>query len=177
MAIFKKDRVNYMHLFTAVKNAIQQLTALLDQLTAAQYQQPSAYLSGSTIGQHTRHIIELYQCLLNGYDQQSVCYDDRKRDVRIETDILVAKDLLQHISDNISKENIDLQLTGTYDQTAKEQLHIATNYYRELLYNYEHSIHHMALIRVGIKEVSTAVVADDFGIASSTIRHREQCAQ
>ncbi|MFY7839185.1 MAG: hypothetical protein ACOVP7_02865 [Lacibacter sp.] len=166
-----------MHLFTAVKNVLQQLTAVLDQLTAEQYQMASAYLSGSTIGQHTRHVIELYQCLLKGYDVQQVCYDDRKRDVRIETDILFAKELLQQIAGTVNKENIDLQLTGTYDKAANGQIHITTNYYRELLYNHEHTIHHMALIRVGLKEVSTAVIDPDFGIASSTIRHKEQCAQ
>ncbi|RXK58280.1 DinB family protein [Lacibacter luteus] len=166
-----------MHLFTAVKNVLQQLIAVLDQLTAEQYQTASAYLSGSTIGQHTRHVIELYQCLLNGYDRQYVCYDDRKRDVRIETDLLFAKELLQQIASAVSKENIDLQLAGTYDKTSNEQIHITTNYYRELLYNHEHTIHHMALIRVGLKEVSAAVIEADFGIASSTIRNKQQCAQ
>ena len=166
-----------MQLFTAVKKSIQQLTAVLEQLTAEQYCAASVNLSGSSIGQHTRHIIELYQCLLQGYDQQSVCYDNRKRDVQLETDLSFAKQSLQHIASSIVKDDIQLQLAGVYDAEAQEPLQLSTNYYRELLYNYEHTIHHLALIRVGLKEAGVTSVAEDFGIASSTIRHREQCAQ
>lgn len=166
-----------MQLFVAVKKSIQQLTDALDQLTAEQYSAASANLSGSSIGQHTRHIIELYQCLLNGYEQQYVCYDDRKRDVRIETDLAFAKQSLLNIATSVEREDIQLQLAGVYDEEAQEQLQLSTNYYRELLYNYEHTIHHMALIRVGLKEAGATSIAENFGIASSTIRHREQCAQ
>ena len=166
-----------MQLFAAVKKSIQQLTDVLDQLTAGQYSAASANLSGSSIGQHTRHIIELYQCLLNGYEQQYVCYDDRKRDVRIETDLAFAKQSLLNIATSVEREDIQLQLAGVYDEEAQEQLQLSTNYYRELLYNYEHTIHHMALIRVGLKEAGATSIAENFGIASSTIRHREQCAQ
>ncbi len=166
-----------MQLFTAVKKSIQQLTAVLEKLTADQYSAASANLSGSSIGQHTRHIIELYQCLLQGYDQQSVCYDNRKRDVRLETDLSFAKQSLLHVASSIVKDDIQLQLAGVYDAEAQEPLQLSTNYYRELLYNYEHTIHHLALIRVGLKEAGVTFIAEDFGIASSTIRHREQCAQ
>lgn len=166
-----------MQLYHAIRSSFQQLIVVLEQLTADQYKTPSENLSGSSIGQHTRHIIELYQCLLNGYSAGKVCYDDRKRDSRIETDQHFAKQLLHDISSAISKDNIELQLAGTYDEQSSEKLQLTTNYYRELLYNHEHTIHHMALIRVGLKELTTEPVAEHFGIASSTIRHREQCAQ
>lgn len=166
-----------MQLYIQIRKTLHQLTALLGQLTAKQYQQPSAYLSGSSIGQHTRHIIELYQCLLTGYEQQTVCYDNRKRDVRLETDLSFANQALQHIASSIERNNIQLQLAGVYDTEEQEPLQLSTNYYRELLYNYDHTIHHLALIRVGLKEAGVTSVAEDFGIASSTIRHREQCAQ
>lgn len=173
LAYFQK----HMQLFTAVKKSIQQLTDVLDQLTAEQYCAASQNLSGSSIGQHTRHIIELFQCLVNGYEQQYVCYDDRKRDVRIETDLSLAKQSLLNIASSVEREDVQLQLAGVYDNEAQEPLQLSTSYYRELLYNYEHTIHHMALIRVGLKEAGAASAADHFGIATSTIRHREQCAQ
>lgn len=166
-----------MQLYQAIRSTFQQLTVVLEQLTPDQYKTPSENLSGSSIGQHTRHIIELYQCLLNGYETGIISYDDRKRDVLIETDQHFAKQLLSDISSSIDKENVELQLTGAYKEYSADKLHIATNYYRELLYNHEHTIHHMALIRVGLKELITEPVAEHFGIASSTIRHREQCAQ
>jgi hypothetical protein len=54
---------------------------------------------------------------------------------------------------------------------------IPSNYYREIAYNLEHTIHHMALIRVGINEVSMIELPQDFGVAYSTIKYRQQCAQ
>jgi uncharacterized damage-inducible protein DinB len=166
-----------MQLYNAIKTSFQQLNEVLDQLTAEQYQTPSENLSGSSVGQHTRHIIELFQCLLAGYENGSICYDDRKRDVRIESDPLFARQLLADIASSIERTNIELQLSGVYDDTSTDQLHLTTNYNRELLYNLEHTVHHMALIRVGLKELKTEFVTEHFGIASSTIRHREQCAQ
>jgi hypothetical protein len=166
-----------MQLYNAINTSFQQLNEVLDQLTPEQYKTPSENLSGSSIGQHTRHVIELFQCLLAGYTSGTICYDDRKRDVRIETDPLFAKQLLADIASSIEHENIELQLSGVYDETSTEQLHLTTNYNRELLYNLEHTVHHMALIRVGLKELKTEPVGEHFGIASSTIRHREQCAQ
>jgi hypothetical protein len=166
-----------MQLYNAIKTSFQQLNEVLDQLTPDQYQTPSENLSGSSVGQHTRHVIELFQCLLAGYTSGTICYDDRKRDVRIETDPLFAKQLLGDIASSMEKENIELQLAGVYDKSSTDQIHLTTNYNRELLYNLEHTVHHMALIRVGLKELKTELVGEQFGIASSTIRHREQCAQ
>jgi hypothetical protein len=35
----------------------------------------------------------------------------------------------------------------------------------------------MALIRVGITEISSIELPQDFGVAGSTVKHRKQCAQ
>ena len=58
-----------------------------------------------------------------------------------------------------------------------DNLEIDTNFYREALYNIEHTIHHMALIRVGIKEVSSITLPEYFGVAPSTIQHKKACVQ
>jgi hypothetical protein len=40
------------------------------------------------------------------------------------------------------------------------------------VYNVEHAIHHMALIKVGLKEVCPAVkIPADFGVAVSTVKY------
>ena len=166
-----------MQLQQAVNNVFVQLSATLDQLSQEQYVQPCKTLFNATIGQHVRHIIELFQCLHNGYDSGKVNYENRKRDARIETDKTFAASLLPEIYKALSRENKSLELEACYDEHAAGSLHIATNFYREVAYNLEHTIHHMALIRVGITEVSTIELPEEFGVASSTIKYRQQCAQ
>ena len=70
-----------------------------------------------------------------------------------------------------------MKLEAFYGDADSSVMSLPTNYYRELMYNLEHSVHHMALIRVGLKEFSAWHIVENFGIASSTIRHKKQCAQ
>lgn len=160
-----------------ISNVFMQLTDSLEQLTVDEYSRPSKILFNASIGQHVRHIIELYICLYNGYESGTVNYEKRKRDLRIETDKDFAIELMQMICNNIDKPDRDLLLEANYDEQSAEDIIVATNYHRELLYNLEHTVHHMALIRIGINEVSSINVPDSFGVASSTIKYRKTCAQ
>ena len=48
---------------------------------------------------------------------------------------------------------------------------------RELQYNLEHTIHHAALIKIGVLSlVPDAVLPDTFGVAPSTVRYKSQSA-
>ena len=160
-----------------IRNVFAQLSESLDLLSPAQYTQRSKLLFNATIGQHVRHIIELYICLYNGYETGTVNYEKRKRDRMIETDKQFATGLLKEIVQQISKANKPLYLLTYYDDLRAEPEKISTNYYREIAYNLEHTIHHMALIRVGLRELGDIQVDDSFGVASSTLKYRKQCVQ
>lgn len=166
-----------MQLQQAVNNVFVQLENTLNQLSAHEYIQPSTRLGQNTIGQHIRHIIELFQCLEKGYDSGLVNYEKRNRDIRIETDQEFARTLLQEVYQQLKRPDKNLVLEACYDDSEAESIHITTNFYREIAYNLEHTIHHMALIRVGINEVSSISLPEDFGVASSTVKYRKQCAQ
>jgi hypothetical protein len=160
-----------------IQNVFVQLSESLNQLSDAEYSQPSNILFSATIGQHVRHIIELFLCLENGYETGTVNYEKRKRDYRIETDKNFAASLLKDIYRRLNRPNKDIVLEAEdYGDTA-ETVAIPSNYYREIAYNLEHTIHHMALIRVGINEVSSITLPNEFGVAYSTIKFRQQCAQ
>jgi hypothetical protein len=166
-----------MQLQHAVNNTFVQLADTLNQLSHQQYSQPCGTLFKNTIGQHVRHIIELFQCLDKGYVAGVVNYEHRKRDVDIETNKDLAAKLLKEIHAGLSKPDKPLILEAMYDDLNNEPITISTNYNREIAYNLEHTIHHMALIRVGINEVSNVTLPEHFGVASSTVKHRQQCAQ
>jgi hypothetical protein len=166
-----------MQLQQAVNNVFVQLAESLERISQQEYIQPCQTLFNNTIGQHVRHIIELFQALEKGYEPGVVNYENRKRDKAIESDKAFATLLLMQIHSGLSKANKDLTLEATYDDLAEEPICIATNYFREVAYNLEHTIHHMALIRVGFNEVSSITLPDDFGVASSTVKFKKQCAQ
>jgi hypothetical protein len=49
---------------------------------------------------------------------------------------------------------------------------VTTTYFREIVYNTEHTIHHLALIKVALIEMKLAIVDASFGMAYSTIRFK-----
>ena len=96
---------------------------------------------------------------------------------RIETEKDFAIRLLQEIYDRVDRPNIDLVMRAEDYEDGTVMIEIPTNYYREIAYNLEHTIHHMALIRVGINEISNVVLSQEFGVAYSTIKYRQECAR
>ncbi len=166
-----------MELQKTLSHVFLQLSLSLDQLEKGQYDRPCKNLSGNTIGQHVRHVIEMFQYLETGYLSGEVDYEKRKRDHQIETDNNFAIGLLQEIMEQITKENKSLNLLTYYDDLADRPEKIATNYYREIAYNLEHTIHHMALIRVGMRDLGDFSVDDSYGVAPSTLKYRKQCVQ
>ena len=166
-----------MQLKQSIKNIFVQINDSILQLSNEQYKQPSKHLFNATIGQHVRHIIELFICLGKGYESGVINYEKRNRDLRIETDKDFARELLAGIYRSLHAPDKTLLLEANYNELSEETMLIETNYYREILYNLEHTIHHMALIRVGINEISSIVLPQDFGVAASTLKHKKACAQ
>lgn len=160
-----------------IQNVFVQLTESLNQLTKEEYTQPSSILFNASIGQHVRHIIELFLCLEKGCESGTVNYEKRKRDYALETDKELAVQLLKDIYHRLERPNTGLTLEAEDYEDNSSVVTIPSNYYREVAYNLEHTIHHMALIRVGINEVSTISLPAEFGVAYSTIKYRQQCAQ
>jgi hypothetical protein len=50
---------------------------------------------------------------------------------------------------------------------------------RELIYNIEHTIHHLAIVKIALKSSIPGMhLPEHFGVAPSTIRYRQEaCAQ
>ena len=161
-------------LITSINNTLTELSDLLSQLGNSDYTKTCYDLSNATIGEHTRHIIEMFQCLENQYNVAVVNYDDRKRDYQIQTDVEFARKAIGTVISNLNKPNKNVVLQQIIDG---EELRIESNYYRELLYNLEHCIHHQALIKVAVLQNENLSIDENFGVARSTIEYRKQCAQ
>jgi hypothetical protein len=164
-----------MQLHTACRQILDELTLVIDQIQEADFVRPAATLSNSTIGQHIRHTLEFFLCLREGFDSNLVNYDKRSHDKLIESDKVLALAALSGIREFVDTHTADkaLRLEVGYGKTEEFQS-ISTNYFRELTYNIEHAVHHMALIKIGVRELAPYVtLPPGFGIAASTIRHQE----
>jgi hypothetical protein len=160
--------------FTSVKQTLFELQHLLNQISEDDYSKPIEYLSNASIGEHTRHIIELFQCAINSYEVGELNYDNRNRNLLIQTSPTYAIEKIDEICTTIEKENKDIILESVFFE---EVSRINTNYFREVIYNLEHCIHHQALIKVAVFQFEYLVINENFGVAPSTIVFRNQCAQ
>ncbi len=156
---------------------LDQLSDSVQQLTEAEFTRPSEVLSGSSIGQHLRHTLEFFICLEQGCARGVINYDQRAHDKLIETDKETALHVINRIRAFVNYQTHDksLVLEVGYDLTSEENVPVQTNYFRELTYNIEHAVHHMAIMKIGIREVARhALIPADFGVAASTIRYRSE---
>ncbi|TAF53273.1 MAG: hypothetical protein EAZ62_04645 [Sphingobacteriia bacterium] len=158
----------------ALIHQLQQLNHLLTQLDPLQFTQPIYHLGGATIGEHTRHILEILHCLLSGYNQGLIDYTNRDRNHALELDLGLALAICQNAGKNFDQIDKPLKL-----QIAKQQdppQWVETSFARELVYQAEHAVHHLALIKTATIELKLNIIDEQFGVAESTIQYRSQQA-
>lgn len=165
-----------------VNNAIllfQDTKYYLERVPDGAYCQPLPKLSMATVGQHTRHFIEFFQCLVEKLDPANAAgdlvlnYDNRRRDKRIETSPTYALMVLELLEKQLPQLNCDETIWLEYtDYILGTSGLLPTSLEREILYNIEHTIHHFALIKIGLNIVEPCLeLPKHFGIAPSTL-HR-----
>ena len=166
-----------MKVIEACESTLNQVGEVIDQIKTADFVQPIEAFNGSSIGQHFRHTLEFFQCLMAGYETGVISYDKRDHDSNIESDKDLALEIVKRTKSFISNCNINkpIQLEVNYSSDADHDVIVGSNMAREITYNIEHAIHHMALIKIGIKEACPYVILPPgFGIAVSTLKYRKQ---
>lgn len=155
---------------------LEQLNDAIARLTAEQYASECNLLSGQTIGKHVRHILELFEEWLNGQQIGKVNYDARQRQLVIETDAQEAQAFAHRINHQLQKVNEDKMITvvGSFALHAPEIV-LQSSVMRELAYNIEHAIHHMAIIQIVIRHQYPHIqLPETFGIAFATRNHQSK---
>ncbi len=164
-----------------LQNNLSEISQLIQKLNNKQYSEKQEVLSFASIGQHVRHVLEFYICLLFEVKAGVVSYEKRKRDLRIENDIHFAIQTIDSINAELSEITQDLPLKLTFIFALEPSCLeiINTTLYRELAYNMEHCVHHQALIKIGLNNLTEDIkISDSFGVSAATIQYRNlQCAQ
>ncbi|WP_281615427.1 hypothetical protein [Flammeovirga sp. SubArs3] len=158
----------------------KQLKNLLTQISEEQFIAPLDLFSGSSIGQHTRHIIEFYQCLIDSVKKgEQICYEDRQRSLTLESDKYNA---LAKIDEQISSfsqldnysEDVVLKVKDYAQNLEMNEWSSPSTISREMHYCNEHTVHHLAIIKVGLMHYFPGLnLNDSFGVAKSTYAYRK----
>jgi hypothetical protein len=158
-------------IFIQLIEQLKSLGNLLTLLDDSQYSQNNSYLGNASIGGHTRHIIELLKCATDGYTSGTIDYHNRTRNLLLESERFKGIQELENLQSQVIKEDKELKLIMEGHDTILPR-YVSTTYYREIVYNTEHTIHHLALIRVALREMQLDIVGEDFGVAYSTLKYR-----
>jgi len=153
-----------------------QMSDLLQRLPLAVYTCPVPLFHGSTVGQHFRHVLEFYTCLIEGSATAQVDYSSRKRNDALSENPATALVALEYITAAIRHLDAQqlLHVQSEFGETAGDGPAYLSSLGRELQYAFDHAVHHLAIIRMGMEAYFPEVpVSADLGIAPSTIKHRQ----
>lgn len=162
-------------LVAAARDVLTQALRLFEPLSAARFSEVAPAPFRASIGQHYRHVLEHFQCLLRGLALGEVNYDARQRDPRIETQPAFAASATRDVLSSLSAwtpRTLDqpcLTVSSVAYQSA-EPSRLDSNIARELAYCIGHAIHHYAIVRLICAQLGVPV-ADEFGYAPSTLKH------
>lgn len=160
---------------------LQQGKTLLQNLDDAAYQHCSENVFNSSVGSHVRHNLDHYSNFLKGIKTGKINYDNRQRDLLIETKRIAAINLINEICNHLNTldepaKPLQIWLADTESLDGKW---ITTTVLRELEFLMSHTIHHYAIITIMCRLEGLAV-EKGFGIAPSTLRYwaesNNQCA-
>jgi len=162
-------------------NILRQGRDLIKNMQDSVYQRSSATIFNSNIGSHVRHNLDHYTSFLAGLECGNINYDNRQRDLLIETDRNAAISLIDKICsrlEGLQKPTKTLQLWISRDGSSKGEW-INTSIARELEFLMSHTIHHYAIITIMCR-LEGLSVEKNFGVAPSTLRYwdesNSQCA-
>ena len=157
-----------MSLQKILNNTLENIIDFLNVLSAEQFGQPIELLQAS-IGEHTRHCIEMIAELYKNYGSGCICYDNRQRDYLLQTDKNAAIAAIEQLQKHAFFENKALTIVQKFEG---QEVSLNTDFERELAFNIEHCIHHQALIKVAAQLLKVEIKDECFGIAHSTVAYK-----
>jgi hypothetical protein len=152
---------------------LQQALTLMDRMDDKIFSTCPLGLAPHKVGSHLRHVLEFYQCFLDGIATSRIDYDARKRDESIE---LRRRSATTSILSVISRLEEVLSLGGDWElavrvENADDDVYLISSVGRELQALSSHTIHHFALIAITLKAHGLEVDRD-FGMSPSTLRYQ-----
>jgi uncharacterized damage-inducible protein DinB len=151
---------------------LSQVRTLVNQLDDATFATNPKDFGPHRVGSHLRHVLEFYECFLNGLPSGRIDYDARQRDITIEKSRRAAiariGGIIRHLEGEALSEGATLSVRM---ENAEADAFLNSSVGRELQALSSHTIHHFALIAVTLR-LHGRHVDPDFGMSPSTLRYQ-----
>ncbi len=155
---------------------LRQALGLLEQLEDTVYSTAAPGFAPHRVGGHLRHVLEFYQCFLEGLDSSHIDYDSRRRDEALELSRAGASKAIRSVihaletRSGVREERIVWVRLEDAEETRVRDTFMESSLSRELQVLSSHTIHHFALIAMTLRAHGIQI-DPDFGMAPSTLRH------
>jgi hypothetical protein len=163
-------------LTVAAQDILKQGLSLLSECDADTYARIAPQPFSASIGQHFRHVLDHFLCLASAIGTGLLNYDHRSRNRLIETNLEYARShtqmliwLFGTLTESECSEACTVECSVDYSD-GEAQVTVST-LGRELAYCISHAVHHYAIMKLICAQVDVAV-ADEFGVAPSTLKFR-----
>jgi hypothetical protein len=160
----------------AGEEVLEQGLTLLAQVDETTYCKLVGQPYRASLGQHYRHVLDHFLCLMAGIKVMEIDYDRRARDPRLETNLEFARATTERlirelrVYDNQMMERpCSVRYSVGYGDT--EPIRLPSVIAREMAFCVGHAVHHYAIIRLLCAELG-ADLGPEFGIAPSTLKYR-----
>jgi len=160
----------------AAEEVLQQGLNLLAQVEETTYGKLVGPPYRASLGQHYRHVLDHFLCLVAGVETLEIDYDRRGRDVRLETSrecACAATEKLirafQAYDDEMMERPCGVRYSVGYGDV--EPIRLPSVVAREVAFCVGHAVHHYAIIRLLCSELG-ANLEPELGIAPSTLKYR-----
>ena len=158
----------------AILLTINQINDLLGQIEPQEYRHPLPEFDGSTLGQHFRHILEFFICLERGVSLGIVDYASRERNLLFEDSPGIAMASLDAFAASLPGMQSTVEVALKAEFGGAERPNYQSTVGRELAFVYDHAIHHLAMIKIGLRCHFPHIQIDrDLGVSPSTIKARK----
>ncbi len=159
------------------KGAIALIDSIINTISvidADLYRRPLEIYNGSTFGKHFRHIHDFFHCLTHQCNSLELDYCNRCRETSIEDhkdSCIAAFQVLQQDLAKLDEHRI-ITVKADFEVSDGVRPEVKTSIGREIMYAYDHAVHHLAIVKIGLNEHCRGLeINQDLGVAASTIRY------
>jgi hypothetical protein len=160
--------------------SLEQGEKLIQSLSTEQYRYKATPLLRSSIGEHFRHITDIYFALIQGFEHGIVDFNLRRRGALGERNREMALGELTQIKTwlrNLNSEcNLLIQIKTEVALSKTQAVEFKSSLARELIFCSSHATHHYAVMGI-IAKLQDINVEDGFGLAASTATYERGTQQ